>query len=130
MEFTKEQIEKINTNTPYDQGVYFQPYGVPFKHKELCVYMRYETGGYSGGSCWYDSDPQPYSIDEIPNFDVLDLVLKELAPNLTYLQYKEVEKLIDTNDGSEHEYYGNSTDWTVKFIPISELYDTLNSMGY
>lgn len=132
MELKQSQIDKINNyfSDKYDsnQGVFFQPNGVPVRIKELVVYTRYETGGYRGGSCWDSSDPQPYS-EEPPKdkFKVLDLVLKELMPNITYLQFKEIDSLIHTEEESENEYYGNCTDYKVEYIILSELYKLLET---
>ena len=115
-------IDKINNECPYNQGIYFQPNYIPVKIKELVVYSRYKTGGYSGGSCWDDSNPQPYSSD-IPNdhMKVLDLVLAEICPNISYLNYKKIQSIVHDNEETEYEYYGNSTDWKVEYIILSEL---------
>ena len=117
-----ELIKEINEKCPYNQGIFKQPYGIPVHIKEPVVYCRYETGGYSGGSCWDDSDPQPYSED-VPKdrFKVLDLVLEVLFPEIKYLQYKQIEELIHDNEETEYEYYGNSTDWKCEYIILSEL---------
>lgn len=125
---TKEQIEKINNECPYEQGIFVEPYGIPVHIKKPVVYMRYETGGVSGGSCWDSSNPQPYSVSEKPKFKVLDLVLKELKPDLTYLQFREIEDLVHTNEETQHEYYGNSTDYKVEYIILSELEAVLKRM--
>jgi len=128
MELTKEQIKEINNKCPYNQGVFVEPYGIPTNIKEPVIYCRYETGGYSGGSCWDDSDPQPYTED-VPKdkMKVLEIVLMELCPNISYLQYKQIEQLIDYNEYEENEYYGNSTDWKIEFIQTSKLYELLES---
>ncbi len=132
MELSQSQIEKINkacSNGYSDnQGVYFQPNGVPVRIKELVIYTRYETGGYRGGSCWDSSDPQPYS-EEPPSdkFKVLDMVLEELMPNITYLQFKKIDALIHSEEESENEYYGNCTDYKVEYIVLSELYKLLET---
>lgn len=130
MELNKEQIEKINDSLPYisgmDQGIFTEPYGIPYHIKEPVIYCRYETGGYSGGSCWDDSDPRPYSSDAPKDkMKVLDLVLAELYPRISYLEFKEIQALVHTNSETEFEYYGNSTDWEIEYIVLSELIDLL-----
>ncbi len=123
-----ELIKQINKECEMsDQGIFFQPYGIPVHIKEHVIYMRYETGGYSGGSCWDNSDPTPYYNNEVPDFEVLDVALKYLMPNISYLQYKQVEKLILTNEDSKNEYYGNSTDYKTKYIIVKELEDLLKT---
>jgi hypothetical protein len=123
----QELIEKINKQCPYNQGIFTEPYCIPVQIKEPVVYMRYETGGTSGGSCWSDSNPVPYSKTNVPEFEVLDLVVQELCPNISYLQYKQINKLKKNNEDTEYEYYGNSTDWKVEYIILSELEELLKT---
>ncbi len=128
MELTKSDIEEINKLCPdSEQGIYTEPYGIPVHIKEPVIYMRYEVGGVGGGSCWNDSNSEPYTKDERPSFKVLDLTLKRLCPNLTFLQFREVEELIHTNEESDYEYYGNSTDYEIKYVIISEIINLLNT---
>ena len=117
-----ELIKEINEKCPYNQGIFKEPYGIPVHIKEPVIYCRYETGGYSGGSCWGDRNPEYYSED-VPKdrFKVLDLVLEVLFPDIKYLQYKQIEELIHDNEETEYEYYGNSTDWKCEYIILSEL---------
>jgi hypothetical protein len=110
--------------------VFFEPYGIPVGIKEKVIYGRYETGGYRGGSCWDNSNPQPY-YEEPPKdrMKVLDLVLAELCPNITYLQFKKIEEIIHDNFKSEWEYYGNSTDWKIEYIKLSDLYALITALN-
>ena len=116
----KETIDTINDKCPYDQGVFKEPYGVD-KEKDYCVYAKWSSGGYTGGNCWDDTEPYYYPGDAEPKFEALDLVLKELFPNISYLQYKEVENLIKTDSETNYEYYGNSTDYSFKWIVLKDL---------
>ena len=127
MILSKEQIDEINSEVPYEQGIFLQPYGIPVDVKELVIYTRYRTGGYKGGSCWDSTIPIPYT-EEVPKnkFKVLDLVLKVIKPTITYLEYKEVENLIHTNKENEREYYGNSNDYNIEYLILSDLYNFLN----
>ncbi len=105
-----------------NQGIFREPYGIPVHIKEPVIYMRYETGGIVGGSCWDDSDPQSYHNPEpTPHFHALVAVLTELKPNLTFLQFRAIEGMIQTNGKTEYEYYGNCTDWMVMYIPLSKI---------
>lgn len=116
-----EDIKEINDKCPSDQGIFIQPSMIPITIKGPVIYSRYSTGGMSGGNCW--GDEPYYQSEEIPedHFKVLDLVLEKLMPNITYLQYKKLTKLIHNNSESRDEYYGNSTDWAVEYIILSEL---------
>jgi len=129
MEITPELIKKINKECPYGQGIFKEPYGIPVSVKGLVVYTRYGTGGYSGGSCWDDSDPQPYYESEPKEkFKVLDLLLEEIFPKISYMQYKKIESIVRTNEETEWEYYGNSTDWKIEFIELDKLLKLLDDL--
>jgi len=131
---TEEQIKEINKLAPNEwqtneQGIFTQPYGVPVLIKEPVIYCRYESGGVSGGSCWDESDPQPYERDAPKDkMRVLDLVLKEISPDISFLQFREIEKLVHTNSETEYEYYGNCTEFEIEYIVLSELYDFLENL--
>lgn len=119
---TKEEITEINSKCPEDQGIFFQPSMIPVHIKEHVIYCRYKTGGYSGGNCWNANEAKYYSEDPPEDrFKVLDLVLEKLKPNITYLQYKKIESMVHNNEETEYEYYGNSTEWKVEYIILSEL---------
>lgn len=128
-ELTVEDITTINQECPYNQGLFREPYGIPLSEKELVVYCRYETGRTNGGSCYDNSDPQPYRSSPPKNrMKVLELVLAILKPTITFLQYKTLESLIKNNSTTEWEYYGNSTDWEIEYIPLVDLYEALANM--
>jgi len=125
---TQKEIEDINKNCPSDQGIFVEPYGIPVDIKEPVIYSRYETGGYHGGSCW-GGEARWYE-NEVPQdrFKVLDLVLEKLYPNISYLQYKKIDELIHNNEETEREYYGNSTNYKIEYIILSELELLLDNM--
>ena len=126
MELTKEQIEKINKECPYEQGIFTEPYGIPNHIKEPVIYCKWESGGVSGGSCWDSSDPRDYTSDAPKDkMKVLDITLKELKPNLTFLEFRMIEGLIQNSQETEWEYYGNCTNWVIEYIKLSDLYEAL-----
>ncbi len=133
MELTQSQIEEINKKCPDDwdkgtQGVFVQPSGVPVHIKEHVVYMSWMTGEVSGGSCWDSSNPRYYPSDNgKPKFEALDLVLKELMPSISFLQFREIENLVKKDDTTEYEYYGNRRDFDIEYIVLSELIKKLES---
>jgi len=128
MEITKSQIEEINRECPYEQGIFREPWGIPVHIKEPVVYMRWETGGMTGGSCWSEDEPHPYTRHEPkPKFKVLDIILKKFKPNISYLEFREIEELIHTNHETQYEYYGNSEDYEIEYIILSELLEKLES---
>lgn len=95
----------------------------------ICQY--FSVGGVSGGSCWETSNPQPYRDDsERPNvFAALDNVLENVCPQITFLQYRKIEPLIQKFEATEYEYYDNRTDYEVWVVNLRSLYDKLLEIG-
>jgi len=127
MELTKEQIEAINNECPYNQGIFKEPFGIPDFIKELVIYTRWTSGG-RPGSCYDDENTvnESYSSSR-PNdaFRILDLTLKAINPNITFLQYKEIEGLINSNKKTDYGYYGDYTEETIEWIHLFDLYKIL-----
>ena len=91
------------------------------------IWLVHETGGVRGGSCWDSSDPQEYINNEkMPEFVAFDEVLNIVYPDISHLQYKAIcsqfVKEIDYRDG---EYYGNYTDYEIKYVSLCDLYTYL-----
>jgi hypothetical protein len=125
----QEIIEKINNTCPEDQGIFVQPSGIPTTIKGPVVYMRYPTGGMTGGGYHENDYKHPFTIDERPSFKVLDLVLQELKPGITYLQYKQVEELVYNENGEtdNEDYYGNYTDYEINYVILEDLEQLLST---
>lgn len=84
------------------------------------------TGGNSGGNCW--GGEASYEAESNVNLynDYLDKVLEVIAPEVTYLTYRKIEKSIIQNmEYTKHEYYGNNDVYHVQLIPIKELVSML-----
>lgn len=124
---TQEEIDKINHQCPYGQGIFFQPNGVPLHIKEHVIYSKYDYRGKHGGSCWGDEPSWYHNDPPKDHFRVLDLVLRELHPQCTYLQYREIQSLIESDEDRSYEYYGNFSDWKVEWIVLSELEKLIES---
>jgi hypothetical protein len=95
------------------------------------IYVKYETGGVNGGSCWENSNPTSYSVGKVDD-DFTDLVncLEEVAPQVTMLQFRKIEKLISYVEDTYYEYYGNCVYYRIDYIKLGELWDILEDMGY
>lgn len=102
-----EEILEINDKCPFNQGIFLKPYGISTNIKEYVIYCRY--------------------TNDVPKnkMKVLDIVLMKLCPNISYLQYRQIEQLINYNECLEPEYYGNSTIWKIEFIKLFDLYELL-----
>jgi hypothetical protein len=124
---TQKQIEQINSECPYEQGIFVEPFGIPTHIKEPVLYMRFEIGGVSGGSCWDSSNPQSYTVSEKPEFVVLDKTLKLLKPNISYLDYKKIDEYVIKDYNTDYEYYGNYTNYEIWYLKLSDLLIQLES---
>ena len=56
--------------------------------------------------------------------------LKDMVPDITFLDYDELREIIKSDDFREREYYGNHTDYYIEYIEPDKLYKKLNDMGY
>lgn len=94
------------------------------------LYEKWCTGGVGGGSCWSDGETVHYPIDgeQEPEMDDLDDILLEKCPNIGLLQYKKLIQLVERENWSENEYYGNSTSYASKRITLGALYDGLKKL--
>jgi len=128
MNLTKIQIEKINKEVHQEwgeneQGVFKQPTGIPTDVKDHVIYMRWLKSGMAGGN--YHGDSPEYFEKNEPDFEVLELVLLELKPQLSFLQFKklkrDIKELIHRNDDEEEEYYCNCKNFEIIYIKVSDL---------
>jgi hypothetical protein len=130
MELTQTQIEAINKECPYGQGIFREPFGIPNNIKELVVYAKWTSGG-RGGSCWDDENTVNEHYDcyrPSDAFKVLDITLKVLRPDITLLEYREIEALKQSNTETDYGYYGDYTEDTIEWIKLSDLYEAVDKI--
>lgn len=129
MNLTAEDITEINKKC-YDhfqddnQGVYLQPNGIPTSIKGHVVYLSWCTGGMKGGGYHEDSYLRPYTTGTTePDFFALTLVLKKLKPELSFIEYKEIEATLihDADYDGYEDYYGNRDDYSVRYVVVEDL---------
>ena len=104
------------------------------EHSELAFFEEsWRTGGEQGGSCWDDGTEDhhcPINGDIEPPMTDLDELLLKVAPNISFLVYRNLEnKLLERDERCENEYYGNYTNYGIKRINIKKLYDYLVEHG-
>ena len=127
---SNELIAKINEKCPSDQGIFKEPYGIPVNIKEPVIYTRVRTGGYEGGD-YLGTKPVYCKEDYTLGWDVLDILLEEIAPEITLLQFRKIQKLIKTNEKTQSDdFYGNSDEYLIGYIILRELVELLKSLGY
>ena len=66
--------------------------------------------------------------DAEPEFDDVDTVLTKICPTLSFLQYKQLMKIVTRDEYSENEYYGNCTNYTYKKVKLRDLLNELVRM--
>lgn len=89
------------------------------------LFVKWHTGGYSGGSCW-GGTPEHYSSDEKePDFPIDD-IFEKVCPDMKFLKYrkisKEIDSLVTTEEYSLPDCYGNSSEYKVKYIEVESFY--------
>lgn len=125
---TEEQIQEINSNPEYDseQGIYTTPFGLE-KIQGKVIYQRVHTGGVRGGGYWEGAECVRYTESDYREpWKVLDEVLKIICPNISYLQYREIETLTQESSHEDyHDYYGNYGEYDIYYISLETLYEYL-----
>jgi hypothetical protein len=90
------------------------------------------TGGISGGSCWDEDDRDSRyasARQKEPEFTDLDKVLTAFCPDIAFLLYKKLTAdTIKYSDRTEHEYYGNKTEYGIKSVRLGDLYDKMKEL--
>lgn len=126
-------VKDIERPSEMKHEVVYDYYGNDFKkHKnenfELnFIWLVHETGGVRGGSCWDSSDPHEYiNNEEMPEFVAFDEVLNKVCPDISHLHYKVIcSQFVKELDYTDHEYYGNHTDYEIKYVSLCDLYTYL-----
>ncbi len=91
--------------------------------------LKWEVGGTTGGSCW-GGTPEPYvSSSPEPPWTHLDDILEHFCPNITFLQFRQLERHVELTDDGYTDFYGNSTKYAMKVLPLESLYEFLNEKG-
>ena len=97
------------------------------------IYGEVTLGGASGGSCWGGTASSYSTGREANEAEVLefDRLLEEIAPNITFLKYKNLMNSIhwSTTEYYDNEYYGNYTKYGYKYIDCDQLYKDLSDAG-
>lgn len=152
LETFKQQVQKIQADFVKEQGLtswgpFVQlletryPGGSPYEESEFFKYrysaqrellpwpglLDYAIVGSKEASCWGDRSScgcqaglsSPLSMPQ------LDTLLSSVCPQITYLQYKKVCSLMESVSYSDHEYYGNSTEYRGWYLDSERLFHML-----
>lgn len=92
--------------------------------------LRSETwcSGGSWGDCWGNSGS--CSTEEPVSFVELDNLLERICPNLTFLQYKKIEReCVEVDTSYSYDYYGGCQHDSYYKCDLKKLYETMIEMG-
>ena len=91
-----------------------------------CLFDQVETGGVSGGSCWDSSNPRGYSTGKsLGRFSGLSTLVREVKPDISFLDYEAILDQVKTGEYTEYNYYGNETYYACQYIYLKDLYEAL-----
>lgn len=127
---TPAEIHAINKKSPYNQGVFVQPYGIPIHIKGPVIYSKNLVSGSHGGN-YNGGVAEPFTVPLPKNYlRVLDFVLEAVEPNINYIHAKHITEDFKDNTETKYEYYGNCSDYYILYLELEELYEKLNFYGY
>lgn len=96
---------------------------------EDSLWHGYMSSGMSGGNCWGGTATSFYNdnvLSEMPHFVPL---FKKICPNITFLEFKEINNMVKEDSFTESEYYGNEITYTYFYLKIYTLYKKLKDLG-
>ena len=96
------------------------------------VGVAWQIGGARGGNC-YGDEAEAYTVEEpnIRELYLLDDIISDLFPDLKYMQYRKIMQMtpIHHKTTGNYEYYGNRTEYYVKYIKVVELVSAFDTLG-
>ena len=98
----------------------------------LKLEVEWRIGGAWGGNCWDNSPPESYTVsgEPEPELTKLDDILARVAPTIGFLQYKILLNKVQRKEWTNHEYYGNYTNYASKEIAIDDIWEFLEEHKY
>lgn len=98
------------------------------KVSDLYLYTSWVTGGQSGGSCWDTEERHQFSSmgsEPEPEFQGLSKMMEDLKINVS--KYHKIKEKLQYIEWTQNEYYGNYTNYRMKYISVRDLYNVLFS---
>lgn len=130
-DFIKLAGDSVTMNSdPPTFGEYY--YGAKQKVKDTpYLVATWSTGGMSGGNCWNEGGHYATGGETPAELTALDDLLEEIKQDIGLRQYKALCSVVVHSDTySQSEYYGNYSDYAVKYVKLSELYDYIKTKGW
>lgn len=89
------------------------------------------VGESSGGSCWGDTAHyETHSYDDSFKTYALATMMRAVAPDIRYLDFLELSRLIHSDEYLESHYYGNYQEYQYCYVDYKEIYKFLEKAGY
>lgn len=91
-----------------------------------------EIGGVAGGSCWDDGSSDPhYSYTRDEKFEGIK-VLEDICEliNISFMDYKKLQKNILTDTYNVSEYYGNYRTMCIYYIKLDDVFSLLSKYDF
>ena len=93
--------------------------------------VAWHIGGATGGNCW-GNEAEKYIVEHPTplEFTLMEKVLEDVCPNLTYKQYKQIVSQLDIKEDTtgNYEYYGNRTEYFVRYFPVKNLVQAIEKL--
>lgn len=86
------------------------------------------TSGYQGGNCWGDEPDYYVSDDTVPEFESLEIIVNSLIKDITYSDFKKIQKHIKEHSYNDVQYYGNVDYNKYKYIELDVLTNVIFEM--
>lgn len=130
IKFERHTVKKVNLYDTmfapligYDQC----KYSSDSLKKTKYMYSESWSAGGSWGDCW--GNEGTISPDTPLNFKELDELLEKICPNITYLQYKKIQReCVEIDEYTEHDYYGGCEYMQRWKCDLEKLYEMLKEM--
>jgi len=89
------------------------------------------VGESSGGNCWGDiTHYKSYSYDDDFKTYALATMLKAVVPEILFLDFIELKRLIHNDEFTDKHYYGNYREYQYCYVDYKEIYEFLEKAGY
>lgn len=93
--------------------------------------ISWHIGGATGGNCW-GNEAEKYTVEHPTplEFTLMEKILEDVCPNLTYKQYKQIVSELDIKEDTtgNYEYYGNNTEYFVRYFPVKNLVQAIEKL--
>ena len=137
-EFLEKTGKLLKENQVWITESYFKPESHSQKPREAWETYR-GTQDYTFSSTWslggtrgcYDGSKREVSAELEPEDPKeLDLILENLCPELTFMQYKGIVRdVMKRGEFDDRDWYGGSVTEGYKGFNIKDLYEALNKRG-